>query len=201
MREGWHVIRTSTSGAISIQNDNLEIYSLDTGNSESIKIFTDQLMQDNKQIDVLLNNAGVNLSSAGEFKQKVLSVEVLRKTLEINLIGLIDVTERLLPLIKENGQIVNISTGAGSLTEFISARVPSYQISKVAVNMYTKTLAKRLEEKRIIVSSFDPGWVRTDMGGSQAPKLPEKVAEELFQLMISNVESGNFWLEGKKRAW
>src|SRR3982750_2308831 len=94
--EGWHVIGTSTSGATPIQNQNLETYKLDISNLEDKKEFIDQLIKNNKRIDILINNAGVNLSSAGEFKEKKLSIEILRKTLEVNVIGLIDVTEKLL---------------------------------------------------------------------------------------------------------
>lgn len=73
--------------------------------------------------------------------------------------------------------------------------------------MYTRTLAFRLKEKGIIVSSLDPGWVKTDMGNLGATenekpdREPEEVADEIYDLVINVKESGYFWKLGKKREW
>jgi NAD(P)-dependent dehydrogenase (short-subunit alcohol dehydrogenase family) len=67
--------------------------------------------------------------------------------------------------------------------------------------MYTRTLASRLKDRNITVSSFDPGWVKTDMGGKGALREPSEPAEELFELATSKVESGYFWHQGRKKAW
>ena len=177
------------------------MYILDLSKPQNIQEFTEKLIKNKIKIDVLVNNAGINLSSAGESGGRVLSTDILRKTLEVNLIGLADLTENLLTCINDGGHIVNISSGSGSITEFSGTNIPSYAISKTAVNMYTRTLANRLNGRHITVSSFDPGWVKTDMGGSYAPRSPEQPAEELYELATSKVESGYFWHRGKKRAW
>lgn len=133
------------------------------------------------------------------------AIETLRKTLQVNLVGTIDFTERMLPLINQGGHIVNISSSAGSLAEVgyeshFPGHYPSYKISKTALNMYTRTLALRLKDN-IIVSSVHPGWVKTDMGGTEADITPEEAAEHIFGLAVSKPETGQFWFNGKKIPW
>jgi NAD(P)-dependent dehydrogenase (short-subunit alcohol dehydrogenase family) len=185
-KEGWGVIGTSTSGE--------KGYQLDLAEPSSIESLANELEKAGQVMDVLINNAAVSL-------KEDLSTDNLRATLEVNLIGLIDLTERLLSRIKDGGHIINISSQAGSLEDFDTHSNPSYKISKTALNMYTKVLAARLENRRIRVSSLDPGWVKTDMGGSSAPRDPKEAAEDLFKLVTSEVESGHFWHKGKKRSW
>jgi NAD(P)-dependent dehydrogenase (short-subunit alcohol dehydrogenase family) len=69
--------------------------------------------------------------------------------------------------------------------------------------MYTRTLANRLlnEGQDITVSSVHPGWVRTEMGGEEAPMIPEEAAEHIFKLATSKVETGQFWFKGEKYPW
>ena len=132
--------------------------------------------------------------------------EKLRATLEVNLIGTIEFTEQILPILTSGGHIINISSSAGSLNlpaehDHYPNHYPSYKISKTALNMYTRTLAGRLEDKGIRVSSVHPGWVKTDMGGPDAEMEPAEAAEHIFRLAISQVETGQFWHKGEKFPW
>jgi NAD(P)-dependent dehydrogenase (short-subunit alcohol dehydrogenase family) len=83
-------------------------------------------------------------------------------------------------------------------------------MSKAALNMYTKTLAFRLREEGIIVSSLDPGWVKTDMGyqastpEEQPNREPQDAAEDIYKIVTEVTQitdSGFFWKDGKKRDW
>ncbi|OGK30424.1 hypothetical protein A3G67_01380 [Candidatus Roizmanbacteria bacterium RIFCSPLOWO2_12_FULL_40_12] len=197
LSESWYVIGTSTSGKASLKRDNFEIYKLDVSDPESIERFAKALARSKKKIDVLINNAGVYLDE----DTSPLNTKALRKTLEVNLIGLADLTERLLPHINNGAHIISMSSGAGSITDEPDAYKPAYQISKAAVNMFTRTLAEALKKRNITVSSVDPGWVRTDMGSSSAPRDPKEPAEEIFKMATSEVNSGFFWHKNKKRAW
>ena len=134
----------------------------------------------------------------------------LRQTLEVNLVSTIDFTERIIPLINRSGHIVNTSSSAGSLAGATDLRkthypyhYPAYKISKVALNMYTRTLATRLENEKagIIVSSVHPGWVKTEMGGEEAPLTTEEAVEHIYKLAISRPETGQFWFKGEKYPW
>jgi NAD(P)-dependent dehydrogenase (short-subunit alcohol dehydrogenase family) len=195
--QGWEVIGTSTSGKTPVIHDNLKMHQLDLADSESILRFIGGITGRKTTINVLINNAGIGLPADREH----ISVDVLRQTLEINLIGLIALTESLLPLMLNNGHIINVSSALASLTEDMGTWSPAYRISKAGVNMYTRHLANVLRSRRVTVSSFDPGWVRTDMGSMNAPRDPSESAEELFQLATASVDSGYFWRGGKKRAW
>lgn len=197
LAEGWFVIGTSTKGTAPLKHNNLEVFKLDMLDSKSIQSFVENIKRSNKKFDVLDNNAGVSLDKGNES----INIDIFRKTLEINLIGLIDLTEKLLPFINTNGHIINTSSSVGSIVEFMGNYSPSYQISKCALNMFTRQLAERLQQKNITVSSFTPGWTKTDMGGDNAPRNVSEPAEELFELVNKHIESGFFWYQGKKQNW
>jgi len=195
---GDFVIGTSTKGTSDFNNPNLKIFQLDLSKSESIKECVKNIIGFNKKIDILINNAGINVE---EWEETVLDVSKLREILEVNLIGTVDFTEQILANFDSISHIINISSRAGALGDKNDGFMPAYKISKVALNMYTRTLAGRLKEKGVIVSSLDPDWVKTDMGGDEAPELPEDAALSIFSLSNSEVETGQFWLNGKKRDW
>ena len=153
-------------------------------------------MKENPQIDVLVNCAGTSLEPDESDK---FCIEALRKDLEVNLIGTIKFTEQILPVIKPSGHILAVSSMMSSLVDFTGNDYPAYRISKTALNMYIKTLAHRL--KRITVSAFDPGWVKTDMGGPDAPREPEIPADEIYTLITTVHQTGKFWYKGKPRSW
>ena len=151
------------------------------------------------KIDILINNAGTSVDE--EESQPTIVIDYLRQTLEVNLIGTVDFTEKVIPLMNDGGSIINISSRAGSLGhEGYNFNAPSYRISKAAINMVTRILAKRLDGK-IIVSSLHPGWVKTDMGGPEGDMEPAEAAEHIFKLAISKPETGQFWFKGEKFPW
>jgi len=206
LQEGWNVLGTSTTGAVDFADKNLKVFKLDLSSPESIKACAKAIASSGLKIDVLHNNAGVLLDD----EETRLIVDKLRLTLEVNLIGTIDFCERIIPIINKDGHIVNTSSQAGSLTRedddsatHFPHHYPAYKISKTALNMYTRTLSGRLmrEGTGIIVSSVHPGWVRTAIGGDEAPVSPEEAAEDLFKLATSRPETGQFWFKGNKYPW
>ncbi|MGQ3889485.1 SDR family NAD(P)-dependent oxidoreductase [Legionella sp. CNM-1927-20] len=190
--KGWQVIGTSTTGHSKLKHPGLTIHALNLANSQAITHFVNQI----GSIDVLINNAAVLLDHWQEVK---INLDELRKTFDINVFGTIELTESCLKKIVNQGQIINISSGWGAFSSNDSPYAPLYKLSKVCLNMYTKLLAERLSN--IIVSSFDPGWVKTDMGTQNAPKLASTVAQELYDLVHLSKKSGLFWHEGKVREW
>ena len=191
------VIGTSTSGNCSISNSNFDCFQLNLSESKSINEFVNII--GNTKIDFLLNNAGVLLENSDE---SVINLEHLRQTFNVNLFGTIELTEKLIPNFNKNGQIVNVTSDWGSFSEKnFDEFHPNYKMSKSALNMYTKLLAKRLENQNIIVSSFDPGWTQTDMGGNDATRKPTEVANDIKNFLNRVPESGNFWHQGKIREW
>jgi len=199
----YQVIGTYLSQKPDFENKNLRAYKLDLSSAKSIAACAKKIKKIGKKIDILVNNAGVLLDE----KETGVIPDKLRKTLEINLIGPIDFTEKIISAINKGGHIVNISSTAGSLEKAGIAEghypyhYPCYKISKTALNMYTRTLALRLKKSGIIVSSVHPGWVRTKMGGKEAPMSPEDAAEGIYKTAVSNPETGQFWFKSKKLPW
>jgi len=186
------------------------LFSLDLADTASIascaKSISAELAKTGGKIDILINNAGVLLDD----EETKLFADKLRKTLEVNVVGTADFTEQIAPLMSPNGHIVFISSEAGSLADMdhiershFPYHYPAYKISKCALNMYMRTLAARLhhEGDGIAVSSVHPGWVKTDMGGSNAPVSPEEAASHIYDLAVSHPETGQFWFNGKKYLW
>ena len=199
LNEGFFVIGTSTTGQCDFQNKNLKVFMLELSNPESINRCVKEITLFGKKIDILINNAGIAI----DVEKNRVDVKDLHKTLEVNLIGTIDFTEQTIPLLNENFHVLNAASSAGSLTlteESDDDFYPCYRISKAALNMYTRTLAIRFKDKGT-VSSFHPGWVKTDMGGMNADMTPKESAQYIYNLAISKVETGQFWFKGEKMLW
>ncbi len=120
------------------------------------------------RLDVLVNNAAVALDDA---PPSGLDVAILRRTYETNVFGVFAVTRAMLPLLREAdaGRIVNMSSGAGSLTLTSGPdwrpewNTLAYNSSKSAVNAITVHFAVELRSTPIKVNAVNPGYVRTDM--------------------------------------
>ncbi len=197
LKEDYVVVGTSTSGKSTIKHKNFTILKLNLFSGKSIDNCVQKFRVLDKRIDILINNAGV-WSGRGDSKMRV---DSLRKVLEVNLIGTIELTEKLISFISNGGKIINISSRAGSLDYTKQANYPDYRISKAALNMYTRTLAVRLEKKNILVASIHPGWVETDMGGKGADLKPEEAAKNIYDRIISLKETGQFWFKQEKFPW
>ncbi len=213
IKEGFNVLGTVYIGVDKVATDNdvgsrdevpkTKIFKLDLSSPESIEQCVNEIIFAGTKIDILINNAGALFD---EDDTSVI-VEKLRKTLEVNLIGPIDFTERLISQINSGGQIINISSSAGSLEKAGRAEshypyhYPSYKISKAGLNMYTCTLAQRLKKSNITVSSVHPGWVKTDLGGSEADITAEEAAEGIYGVIVSDKETGGFWFGKERMPW
>lgn len=151
---------------------------LDVDSSESIAKAVQQIETQFGKLDSLINNAGVALEGWG-VKTTGTSLEVWRKVFETNLFAVASVTHALLPLLHKSelgGRIVNLSSFLGSLAFHVDSNSPiyhfkqvAYDSSKTALNQYTVHLAYELRDTPIKVNAADPGWVKTDLGGENAP--------------------------------
>ncbi len=198
--DGFNIIGTSLSGKADVVGT--RVHQLDLRDSNSIARATNDIRAETPSIDILINNAGVLLDE----DETTLVPELLRNTLEVNLLGTITFTEGLKDIVSHGGHIINISSTAGSLaladgtSSHFPRHYPAYKISKTALNMYTRTLAVELEGK-VIVSSAHPGWVKTDMGGPEADLTPAEAANGIYLLAVSHPETGQFWFKGEKIPW
>lgn len=120
----------------------------------------------NLVIRVLINNAGLTI--AGE-RFGTIELEGLRSAFAANAAGPFLLTQALAPSLVDGAKVINLSSRLGSIALTDALYTPSYAISKSALNMASKLLSIALAEQNGIVVAFSPGWVRTDMGGANAP--------------------------------
>jgi NAD(P)-dependent dehydrogenase (short-subunit alcohol dehydrogenase family) len=212
---------------------------LDVSSATSIDAFVKWFAQEHPSpsggLDILINNAGASFDG--------FDAQVARRTLDVNFVGTMHLTDALLPLLRTGSRVVMVSSGMGEvsclgeslqkeimspsldrsrLVAFadrfvadISAKTHSkngwpsnaYRVSKVAMNAYTRILAREVRDdpRKILVNAACPGWVRTAMGGSHAPRSPEQGAKTPVWLALlpneAGATSGGFFRDEAPIAW
>lgn len=157
------------------------------------------------RLDALVNNAGIFPDPApGTPEASVLraDLEVVRRAMETNALGPLRLCQLLVPLMRGRGRVVNVSSGMGQLAE-MNGGCPAYRFSKVALNALTRSLADELQGTGIKVNSVCPGWVRTDMGGPQAPLSVDQGADGIVwaATLPDDGPSGGFFRHGEPIPW
>jgi|GEM_PF-2764058 len=137
---------------------------------------------------VLINNAGVGL----DIQDLTLDISKLKTSLDINLLGTVHLTELLLEKYPNINMIINL-TSDFSLFGNTYVSGPAYSISKAGLNFYTVWLSNKYTNIKTI--GYIPGWVKTSMGGVEAPIAAEDVAMDLINLIehSSKVISGKLY--------
>jgi NAD(P)-dependent dehydrogenase (short-subunit alcohol dehydrogenase family) len=163
------------------------------------------------RLDVLINNAGIGEPEDFQRTAENVSIETLRRTFETNFFGLVDLTQRLLPLLRrsEHPRIVNQSSILGSLTEHSDpnsvigdVHALAYDASKTAVNAFTVHLAKILRGSSIKVNSAHPGSVKTDMNPMGDLSLEDGARTAVtLAILGDDGPSGGFFHDGKTLPW
>ncbi len=195
------------AAAEKLQAEGLDVsnYQLDVTDAESIKRLAQFIKGNFGRLDILVNNAGV-LQDYAESNGSIfnLKISTLQNTLETNTFGPLLLCQALIPLMKEHnyGRVVNVSSGAGQLHD-MNTGYPSYRISKTALNAVTRIVANELEGTNILVNAVCPGWVRTDMGGQNAPRTPEQGADTIVWLatLPENGPTSGFFRDRKPIDW
>lgn len=158
-----------------LKKENLQVsfLQIDVASRKSVFAAAEQFATKEKSLDVLINNAGIMLDHGNAL---ALTQESLEKTFATNTFGPVSVIQAFLQFLKEGSRIINVSSGLGSLTEMAEYSA-AYSISKTALNAVTRQFAAALKGKGIAVNSVCPGWVKTELGGSAAPREIPKGAE------------------------
>ena len=172
---------------------------LEVSDHASVDAARDRFEADPGRLDVLVNNAGVG----GSYTQGAADFDLddAKRTLETNLFGAWRLAQAALPLLRasDDGRIVNVSSGAGQLDD-MQGGYPAYRISKSGLNALTRILAA--EERGVRSNALCPGWVRTDMGGSGAPRSVAEGADTAVWLATDpEVGSGGFYRDRKPIPW
>jgi len=170
------------------------------------------------RLDILVNNAGVlresqiSVTGSGPNPVSAVSPEVLRETFETNFFSPVALTHKLLLLIRKApaGRIVNVSSILSSLTLHSDPNSPiyafktfAYDASKAALNSFTIHLAYELRDTKIKVNSAHPGWVKTEMGGSNAPMEVSEGGKTSAQLatLPDDGPNGGFYHLSQRLPW
>jgi NAD(P)-dependent dehydrogenase (short-subunit alcohol dehydrogenase family) len=160
---------------------------IDLTDVATITAAADVISADFGHLDILVNNAGI--AAPGDGPPSATSLDAIERTLRVNFIGAVAVTQAMLPLLRNarSGRIVNVSSGLGSLTlngdpayPYAAAKYLGYSASKAALNMLTVQLAYELRGTAIKVNSADPGYTATDLNGHRGTQtVPEGAAEAI----------------------
>lgn len=184
---------------------------LDTGDVKSFDAFRDRFGTALKQVfgredfDFLVNNAGIGIGAMiADTKE-----EDFDRLMNINLKGPYFLTQKLLPLIKDGGRIVNLSSG---LARFSLTRMSAYAMTKGALEVFTRYLAKELGPRGITANTVAPGAIATDFGGGYVRDNPEAaksvaaitalgrpgVPDDIGPMIASLLSDDNRWVNGQR---
>ena len=192
--------------------ETVRVLKLDVGNEADRKNAASYIEKEFGRLDILVNNAAVLLDGRSGNATSTTSLSMLRETFEINFFAVVDLTQKLLPLIKKSnaGRIVNLSSILASLTlhathgsPIYDAKTFAYDASKAALNSFTIHLAHELRGTSIKVNSAHPGWVKTEMGGEGAQMEIEDGARTSVELatLPSNGPTGAYLHMGEPLPW
>ncbi|MCC6228244.1 MAG: SDR family oxidoreductase [Phycisphaerales bacterium] len=170
----------------------LSIGGLDVADPISIEGLTEALSD--RPIDVLINNAGVGSPTKSIAD---CTADELQRVFMINSIAPMLVAKAALPSLRLGKRkiIVNISSQLASITNNTGGSSYAYRASKAALNQLNKSLANELGPEGFTCVVVHPGWVRTDMGGPNAPILPPDSVKMLLKLIdaLTPADNGKFF--------
>ncbi len=199
------------AAAAQLKKEGLDVrfIQLDVTDEASIASAAAKIEKDFGKLDVLVNNAGIG---APESLPSTAKMADIRAVFDVNVFGLIAVTQAMLPLMKksEAGRIVNLTSILGSIGEHRDPASPiygmlymAYNASKAALNMFTANLSHELRETKIKVNAAHPGWVKTDLGGEAAPlETPEGAWTSVYLATLpAEGPSGGFYHKTVHMRW
>src|SRR5213075_2936506 len=203
--------RDSDAGVAAVQKLNKEgekeeygeitFLKIDVSKPDSIRRAAEEFSQKSDRLDALLNNAGILLDDDKDIL--TITPEIFETTMRTNTLGALLVSQAFVAFLKKSDtpRIVNVSSGGGQLSDGADGWAPAYCISKTALNGVTVQLAAALPE--FAVNSVCPGWVRTDMGGSNATRSVAEGASGIAWLAADapQTETGKFWRDRKVIPW
>ncbi|MFK4087885.1 SDR family oxidoreductase [Kribbella sp. NPDC020789] len=211
---GYQVLvgsRDATRGRQAAEElENATAIQLEVTDPKSVQDAADTIAEEYGRLDVLVNNAAI--IPDGDSAVSEIEAAVLRDGFETNVVGLVAVTQAMLPLLRkaERARVVNLSTSLASFTlvgdpesRMSTRRTLAYNATKAAVNMVTVMLANELRGTGILVNAADPGNCATDMGGWDAARTPAQGAAVAVRLATLDADgpTGEVYAEAGRLPW
>ena len=189
--------------ALSKQYKNIMIHKLDVEDFNDIENLKETLKK--TKIDILLNNAGIYGGQKGQFFGKI-DYKSFKNTFKVNTLAPLKICETFIEQIKNSDKktVAIITSMMGSISLNKDGKEFIYRVTKCAANMVVKCLANELQNDEVTVLAIHPGWVKTDMGGKDAPVTPEESAKGIYNILTKADKSttGKFLdFQGDELPW
>ncbi len=178
--------------------EHVRVHALDVSDFAAIDTLAAKLRD--HAIDVLINNAGLYGPKPGvehDPRQQFghMDYSIWQRLFIVNTMAPLKMAEAFIDHIaaSEQKKIVGVTSGMASIAETAGGFL-AYRTTKAALNMAMATLARDLAPRGVRIGLFSPGWVRTDMGGSNAPQTAEESVRGLRQRIaeLDDSRSGAF---------
>ena len=207
--DGWQVLACCRSPedaealkVLTSEYSKLEIFPLDVTNYDQLAALSLQLKD--RPIDILLSNAGIYGPRGTAFGE--VDAAAWRQVLEVNTIAPLMLAQAFIEQVAISRQklVAVISSKMGSIADNSSGGSYIYRTSKTALNQVVKSIAKDVEGRDISAISLHPGWVRTEMGGSNGEIDVHESAAGLKQVLTgaTHTQSGHFFnFDGSEIPW
>ncbi len=200
-------IRTPTEAIRELRNEHSNQFNtveMEVTDHESVRGGAAEIGRIVDSIDILINNAGMSPGEPGARIEDIVE-EDMQKAWDVNVLGPVRCLKALHPLLQrsDGAKVVMISSTAGSMGRTGGGRGMPYCVSKAALNMTTLLLHFRLAEESIPIVAMHPGWVRTDMGGSEAALSPEESARSMVETIEAITPDGPVYIDyrGEQIPW
>lgn len=207
LKRGWHVVATQRdkatsklSGLLNASDGQLEIETVDIVYPDQVAALRARLAS--RKFDLLFVNAGVKNDDRETIAD--VSTDEFIRVMVTNALGPMRVVEALQDLVLPSGTIGVMSSGQGSVSNNENGHYDVYRGSKAALNMFMRSFAARHAEDTRTLLLMAPGWVRTDMGGPQAPLSIEESIPNLANTIAAQAgKAGLQYLDylGRKVPW
>lgn len=195
--DGWDVIATARQSSDELDSLNVRVERLELQQLDAVVALGRRI----DRLDLLIANAGTWLPEQAESAD---DGRAWADMLVTNTIAPYLLATAVLPQVTAaKGKLVALTSGMGSIAESSGGYVP-YRSSKAALNMAWHSLAIEAKRSGVIAAVFDPGWVKTRMGGPSAPTAPEQSVADMRGLIerLGPEHSGAFLKrDGSRHDW
>lgn len=190
--------------------ETLKIIPLDVGSDESVINAAKMVAEAVEYLDVLIGNAGISGQRDWDFTEFT-DTEMMKHVYNVNAIGNVRVVEQFMPLLKQGTtrKICLVSSEAGSIAHCERENFHWYGMTKAALNRYAKVLFNRHRKEDFKFRLYQPGWMKSYMGGDTITEMATYTADEgadfaidyFFDKQINEDELVLYTYDGKVMNW